>query len=67
MRYTEARLRKVSEEMLSDIDKDTVDFQLNFDDTLREPTVLPTRIPSYLLMELVELLLEWQQICHLII
>ena len=48
MRYTEARLRKVSEEMLSDIDKDTVDFQLNFDDTLREPTVLPTRIPNLL-------------------
>jgi len=49
MRYTEARLRKVSEEMLSDIDKDTVDFQLNFDDTLQEPTVLPTRIPNLLI------------------
>ncbi len=49
MRYTEARLRKVSEEMLSDIDKDTVDFQLNFDDTLNEPTVLPTRIPNLLI------------------
>ena len=49
MRYTEARLRKVSEEMLSDIDKDTVDFQLNFDDTLKEPTVLPTRIPNLLI------------------
>ena len=48
MRYTEARLRKMAEEMLSDIDKDTVDFQLNFDDTLKEPTVLPTRIPSIL-------------------
>jgi len=48
MRYTEARLRKVSEEMLSDIDKETVDFQLNFDDTLKEPTVLPTRIPNLL-------------------
>ncbi|MAZ58440.1 MAG: DNA gyrase subunit A [Flavobacteriales bacterium] len=48
MRYTEARLRKVSEEMLSDIDKETVDFQLNFDDTLNEPTVLPTRIPNLL-------------------
>ena len=48
MRYTEARLRKMSEEMLADIDKETVDFQLNFDDTLKEPTVLPTRIPSIL-------------------
>ena len=48
MRYTEARLQKMAEEMLSDIDKDTVDFQLNFDDTLKEPTVLPTRIPAIL-------------------
>ena len=48
MRYTEASLRKMAEEMLSDIEKDTVDFQLNFDDTLKEPTVLPTRIPSIL-------------------
>jgi DNA gyrase subunit A len=45
MRYTEVRLRKIAEEALADIDKDTVDFQLNFDDTLKEPTVLPTRIP----------------------
>ena len=48
MRYTEARLRKIAEEMLSDLDKDTVDFQLNFDDTLKEPTVLPSRIPNLL-------------------
>jgi len=48
MRYTEARLRRLSESMLEDIDKDTVDFQLNFDDTLKEPTVLPTRIPNLL-------------------
>ena len=48
MRYTEARMRKISEEMLADIDKDTVDHQLNFDDTLQEPTVLPTRIPNLL-------------------
>jgi DNA gyrase subunit A len=48
MRYTEARLRKISEEMLSDIEKETVDFQYNFDDTLKEPTVLPTRIPNLL-------------------
>ncbi|MBN1118569.1 MAG: DNA gyrase subunit A [Bacteroidales bacterium] len=48
MRYTEARLRKIAEETLSDIDKNTVDFQLNFDDTLEEPTVLPTRIPNLL-------------------
>ena len=48
MRYTEARLNKLAEEMLRDIDKETVDFQLNFDDTLKEPTVLPTRIPNLL-------------------
>jgi len=48
MRYTEARLQKLAEEMLVDINKDTVDFQLNFDDTLKEPTVLPTRIPNLL-------------------
>ncbi len=48
MRYTEAKLRKISEEMLSDIDKETVDTQLNFDDTLEEPKVLPTRIPNLL-------------------
>lgn len=49
MRYTEARMRKISEDMLADIDKETVDFQLNFDDTLEEPTVLPTRIPGLLI------------------
>lgn len=49
MRYTEARLSRLAEEMLKDIDKDTVDFQLNFDDTLKEPTVLPTRIPNLLI------------------
>ena len=49
MRYTEARLRKIAEEILSDIDKNTVDFQLNFDDSLEEPTVLPTRIPTLLI------------------
>lgn len=49
MRYTEARLRKISEDMLIDINKDTVDFQLNFDDTLKEPTVLPSRIPNLLI------------------
>src|SRR5690606_12279286 len=48
MRYTEARLRKIAEEMLSDIKKDTVDFQLNFDDSLEEPSVLPSRIPNLL-------------------
>jgi len=48
MRYTECRLGKIAEEMLMDIDKDTVDMQLNFDDTLKEPTVLPTRIPNLL-------------------
>jgi len=49
MRYTEARMRKISEDMLADIDKETVDHQLNFDDTLKEPTVLPTRIPGLLI------------------
>lgn len=48
MRYTEARLKKITEDMLGDINKDTVDFQMNFDDTLQEPTVLPTRIPNLL-------------------
>lgn len=48
MRYTEVRMQKISEEMLSDIEKDTVDHALNFDDTLNEPTVLPTRIPNLL-------------------
>ena len=48
MRYTEARMQKISEEMLADIDKDTVDHQLNFDDTIKEPTVLPTKVPNLL-------------------
>jgi len=48
MRYTEARMQKISEETLSDIDKETVDYQLNFDDTINEPTVLPTRVPNLL-------------------
>ena len=49
MRYTEARMQKISEDMLADIDKDTVDHKLNFDDTLNEPTVLPTRVPGLLI------------------
>jgi DNA gyrase subunit A len=49
MRYTEARLQKIAEEMLGDLDKDTVDFQLNFDDSLEEPTVLPSKIPNLLI------------------
>ena len=48
MRYTEARMAKIADLMLNDIDKDTVDFSLNFDDTLKEPTVLPTRLPNLL-------------------
>ena len=48
MRYTEARMRKISEDMMADIEKDTVEHQLNFDDSLKEPTVLPTRIPNLL-------------------
>ncbi|MEM9990786.1 MAG: DNA gyrase subunit A, partial [Bacteroidota bacterium] len=49
MRYTEARLRRISDEILSDINKNTVDFSLNFDDTLEEPTVLPTKLPNLLI------------------
>ena len=49
MRYTEVRLQRMAEAMLEDIEKDTIDFQLNYDDTLKEPTVLPTRIPQLLL------------------
>ena len=49
MRYTEARMRKISEEIMADIEKETVDFQLNFDDTLYEPTVMPTRVPTLLI------------------
>lgn len=48
MRYTEARMRKIADEMLADIDKETVDHQLNFDDSLQEPKVLPTRVPNLL-------------------
>jgi len=48
MRYTEARLKKIAEETLADLDKETVDLQLNFDDTIEEPTVLPTKIPNLL-------------------
>ena len=48
MRYTEARMRKIADEVMSDIEKDTIDFTLNFDDTLNEPTVLPTRVPLLL-------------------
>jgi DNA gyrase subunit A len=48
MRYTEVKMRKISEEMLADIEKDTVDHRLNFDDTLKEPTVLPSRVPGLL-------------------
>lgn len=49
MRYTEARLEKIAEEMLADINKDTIDFQLNFDDSLEEPTVLPAKVPNLLI------------------
>ncbi len=48
MRYTEARMKKIADEVMADIDKDTVDFQFNFDDTMQEPTVLPTKIPLLL-------------------
>jgi DNA gyrase subunit A len=49
MRYTEARMRKISEDIMADIEKETVDFQLNFDDTLYEPKVMPTRVPTLLI------------------
>ncbi|HEX8562142.1 MAG TPA: DNA gyrase subunit A [Flavobacterium sp.] len=49
MRYTEARMKKISEEIMADIDKETVDFQLNFDDTLYEPKVMPTKVPNLLI------------------
>jgi DNA gyrase subunit A len=49
MRYTEARMKKISEEIMADIEKETVDFQLNFDDTLYEPKVMPTRVPTLLI------------------
>jgi len=49
MRYTEARLQKIAEEMLADINKDTIDYQLNFDDSLEEPTVLPAKVPNLLI------------------
>ena len=49
MRYTEARMQRITDELLADLNKDTVDFQLNFDDTLKEPTVLPTKIPNLLI------------------
>lgn len=49
MRYTEAKLQKISDEILADLDKETVDYQLNFDDTIQEPTVMPTKIPTLLI------------------
>jgi len=67
MRYTEARLRKISEELLADIDKETVDFRLNFDDTLEEPTVLPAKVPNLLINGSSGLPLVWRQISHHII
>jgi len=67
MRYTEARLQRLTESMLNDLDKDTVNFQLNFDDTEREPTVLPTRIPQLLINGSSGIELVWLQICSRII
>ena len=63
MRYTEARMRKIAEEMMTDIDKNTVDFQTNFDDSLKEPTVLPSKIPSLLVNGAAQVLLwVWRPI-----
>jgi DNA gyrase subunit A len=67
MRYTEARLQRLTESMLNDLDKDTVNFQLNFDDTEKEPTVLPTRIPQLLINGSSGSQLGWPQICFRII
>ena len=63
MRYTEARFRKIAEEMLIDIEKETVDMKLNFDDTLEEPTVLPSRIPNLLVNGASGIAVEWLLIC----
>jgi len=62
MRYTEARLRKIAEEMMVDIDKDTVDFRPNFDESLEEPSVMPAKIPNLLVMGPVVLPWVWQRI-----
>jgi len=66
-RYTECRLSKIGDEMLRDIEKDTVNFIDNYDGTTKEPTVLPSPLPQLLLNGSWELLLEWQQISHHII
>lgn len=67
MRYTEARLSRIAEEMLRDIDKETVDFQKNFDDTLDEPVVLPTRIPNLLVNGASGIAVGMSTNCHHII
>ena len=64
MRYTEARLSKISMELLADINKNTVDFEPNFDETEKEPVVLPSRYPNLLVMVLRELLWVWLRISH---
>ena len=67
MRYTEARLKKIAEDMLEDLHKETVDFQLNFDDSLEEPTVLPTRIPQLLVNGTSGIAVGMLPICYRII
>lgn len=67
MRYTEARLKKIGEDMMQDLYKETVDFTNNFDDTLQEPTVMPTRIPNLWLMVLRVLPWVWLPTCRHII
>ena len=62
MRYTECRLSKMGEHVMDDIEKDTVDMVNNFDDTLREPAVMPTKIPNLLVMVVMVLLWVWQLI-----
>jgi len=64
MRYTESRMTKISSEMLKDLDKDTVDWGLNFDETLKEPTVLPSAVPTLLVNAQKELRLGWLQKSH---
>ena len=67
MRYTEARMSEIAEEMLADIDKNTVDFVSNFDDSLKEPSVLPSKLPNFCSMALPELRSEWPPIFRLTI
>ena len=67
MRYTETRLSKVAEKIVTDLEKETISFQPNYDDSTKEPTVLPAQYPNLLVNGAQESLLEWQPILHRII